>query len=171
LGAGTLFPTSEGPRGLFGHAAVLLGGGWRDATQKSWADVTTAVDYAIENHVPLVSTGNISNFVIALWQRGYKTTDPRDPPGFVRGDLVERDFVNAANDTVVIYRSEIPSTQIERLDTLPRGIDQIVIFGYPRTMRKLYLDAPGTLLEKVGTDSALLDLRHLRLIIADNANS
>jgi hypothetical protein len=171
LGAGTLFPTSEGPRGLFGHAAVLLGGGWRDATQKSWEDVTTAVDYAIQHDVPLVSTGNISNFVIALWQRGYKTTDPRDPPGFVSGDLVERTFSNADADTVVIFRREIPTTQIGRLDALPADIEEIVIFGYPRTMRKLYLDAPDTLLEKLGTDSALLDLAQLRNIIAQTAKS
>ena len=71
FGPGTLFPTSEGPRALFGHAAVLLGGGWRTALDQRWREIEAVTDYAIQNELPLMSTGNMSNFVVALWQRGY----------------------------------------------------------------------------------------------------
>ena len=81
FGPGTLFPTSEGPRALFGHGAVLLGGGWRTALDQRWREIEAVTDYAIQNELPLISTGNMSNFVVALWQRGFITTDPRDPNG------------------------------------------------------------------------------------------
>jgi hypothetical protein len=174
LGPGTLFPTSEGPRALFGHAAVLLGGGWRRAIDERWQEIEIVTDYAIQNDMPLISTGNMSNFVVSLWQRGYATSDPRDPGGEseeASNALILRTFTNEAGQTLDTYKREITGTQIELLDVLPPDIDQIVLHGYPRTLRKLYLDAPATLLEKLGSVSALLDLEALRPIIAQTAKS
>ena len=64
-----------------------------------------------------------------------------------------------------------PAPRLNYLNVLPPDIDQIVLHGYPRTLRKLYLDAPVTLLEKLGSVSALLDLQALRPIIAQTAKS
>ncbi len=174
LGTGTLFPTSEGPRALFGHAAVLLGGDWRRAIDERWQEIETVTDYVIQNELPIISTGNMSNFVVSLWQRGYTTLDPRDPAGEseeASNALILRTFTNGDGKTLDVYKREITSTQIEALDVLPSDINQIVIHGYPRTLRKLYLDAPTTLLEKLGSVSALLDLEKLRPMIAQTAKS
>jgi hypothetical protein len=174
FGSGTLFPTSEGPRALFGHAAVLLGGGWRRAIDERWQEIETVTDYAIQNDLPLISTGNMSNFVVSLWQRGFTTSDPRDPNGEseeASNTLILRTFTNEAGQTLDTYKREITGTQIELLHVLPTDLNQIVLHGYPRTLRKLYLDAPVTLLEKLGSVSALLDLEALRPIIAQTAKS
>jgi hypothetical protein len=167
FGPGTLIPSSEGPRGLFGHAAVLLGGGWRDAVTQRWAELENATDYVLANDLPLISTGNSGNFVVLLWLRGYSTQDPRNPSGTRQGgeELIRRDFTNAQGDSLVMYNREIDSTQIQRLGVLPAEIDEIGIYGYPRTLRELYLEAPQALVEKLGPLSAVLDMTQLRPII------
>jgi len=174
FGAGTLFPTSEGPRGLFGHAAVLLGGDWRAALVGRWMEMETALDYALEKDISFISTGNVSNFVVLLWLRGYVTQDPRDPAAALEEGntaMVVRRFTNPAGDALDVYGLQITASQLERLDMLPGEIDQIVIYGFPRTLRALYLEAPDTLVEKLGSVSALLDLARLRPLIAQTAQS
>jgi len=167
LGPGTLIPSSEGPRGLFGHAAVLLGGGWRDAVTQRWSELEYVTDYVIANHLPLISTGNSGNFVVLLWLRGYLTQDSRNPSGTRQGgeDLIRRTFTSAQGDSLVMYNREIDSTQIERLGELPPDIGEIGIYGYPRTLRELYMTAPQALIEKLGPLSAVLDMTQLRPII------
>ncbi len=153
LGVGALFPSSEGPRALFGHAPVLLGGQWRAFVLQQDAEVQSVADYLIETPVPLLLTGGDSKFTIALWLRGYITDDPR----IVSEDFaLEREFSNTNGGRVLVVTREISTTELERLSTLP-DLGEVVVNGYPRTIRRMYEVAPEAM-ERLGLLSAVLDL-------------
>jgi hypothetical protein len=78
---------------------------------------------------------------------------------------VRRVYTNADGKTLEVFNQEIGITGVERLDGLPAGLDQIVLYGYPRTLRRLYYEAPDVLIEKLGSLSALIDMAQFRAYI------
>lgn len=166
LGAGALFPTSEGPRALWGHAAVLLGGGWRNITTNDQREITTITRRAITTNIPLLAAARSGYFTVALWKEGFITTDPRDASQNESGDsVVKRVFVSANGQSVTLFHIDIVAREVENLPALFPDTQSLIMYGYPRTLRRLYELAPEAM-QELGNNSAMLDIPLLTRKIA-----
>lgn len=149
LNAGTAVPTPEGPRPLGGHAFVLLGGQWRDFVRRAWGDEVGGVNAAMKLRVPLVQDEPGDYSVVQLASEGFTTLDPGrssflrrnvDPP-----DIIERRFVSASGDSLVLLSFGHPAGYVDRIRMLAARpqTSAFVLVAFPGTMRQLYLAAPS----------------------------
>jgi hypothetical protein len=165
LGPGAAFPTPEGPRPLYGHAYVLLGGGWIRFVDAAAAERQLSIDNAISLKVPLVVTNWSPDYYLDdLYAMGYTTPDPFDriePGGFFR----ERRFFRGDGATINILYHEIEGADIldelEPFLSLHSTTGKIVFVGYSQTLHALYKNYPGAL-SALGPNSAVIDLGVLR---------
>ena len=74
LGPGAAFPTPEGPRPLYGHGYVLLGGAWSRFINAAAAERQKSIHTAISMNAPLVVTNWSPDYYLdELYAMGYAT--------------------------------------------------------------------------------------------------
>ena len=162
LGPGLAFPTPEGPRPLYGHFYVLLGGQWRSFANEQFGYYEEMVDTAIEENIPLVITNwSPDMLLIILERRGYDTTDWQDKESACCAPYVERDFTDASGDEVALFYSEFEGIWgdeiMARLAVFEGQYEQIVFSGYPSIVRELYFSCDSAL-DALGPFSAVVDI-------------
>jgi len=170
VGAGLALPGSEGPRPVGGHAAVLLGGGWRALNLDLDHERRRAISWALEMGVPLLQDQGEGYAVSHLAEMGFTSTDPAAK---LRRDLeigpVERTFRSPRGDMLLVLRCQDRSSLTQGGEEFQRLVQisgaTVVIYGYGGTMRSLYDLAPDAL-RVLGPASAVLDLHRLREEIA-----
>jgi hypothetical protein len=114
FGAGAAFPTPEGPRPLFGHAHVLLGG-WANFVSAQAEDDNRAVESALSLGIPVVSTGWCPDwYLIAMYSRGYTTTEPARAFSS-DGYFHKRAFRDAQGNTFTVLDVEVEGSDITDL--------------------------------------------------------
>ena len=173
LGAGALIPTSEGPRPLGGHAFVLFAGEWRAVVAEADQEQERAIQEALSRKLPLMWDEGEGYAVPRLLGMHFRTQDSwKRTIGSTL--LVERRFTSEDGKQTlkwVRYRkrqSLFNPADLQQWEPLEGG-DKAVIYGYTSTLRKIYQVAPKSL-EKLGTSSAVLDLRELQRAVAGASN-
>lgn len=163
IGAGSAFPTSEGPRSLLGYWFVLLEGGWKKFVLHRAEEVRQVVETAITAGVPLLVTETPEWVTMRLLSSGFSTKDHQDRPS-PSGFLNERRFVARDGRALLLYGCEIDGGsgrdlwRLTNLANVDHGV--AVIKGYPGTLRQLYQIAPENM-KKLGPTSAVLQLDRL----------
>ncbi len=170
VGAGLAIPGAEGPRPAGGHAAVLLGGGWRALSLDLDRERRRAISKALEMGVPLLQDQGEGYAVAHLAGMGFTSTDPA---AILRRDLaigpVARTFRHPRGDQLLVLRCRDRASltqggeEFRRLVQISGG--RVVIYGYGGTMRSLHATAPDAL-RVLGPASGILDLRRLGEAIA-----
>jgi len=162
FGPGVGLSTPEGVRPLFGHMYVL-GGHWRKFHLTNNEDLVV-ISNAISDDLPVLFTRfSPANFINYAVPRGYITTDPKNRvlPGY--DYFVERRFKNGEGQQLTLFYHEIDGDvtpdDVQQIANLP--VNEVIISGYPRTIRHLYQLAPNSL-ERIGARSAILDVELLR---------
>jgi len=153
LGEGSAIPTSEGPRPLFGHFAVIFGQRWRDFVKTQDAEISAAVAIAQANSLPIyVIDRNVAFHVAKLLELGF-TTD--DASGNTR-----RAFTNDRGDVVVIRQWDSVKQGIIGASVGEANLRRVVVFAYPSTIRAWYLKMP-TAFEPVmtGRETAIFNIQ------------
>jgi hypothetical protein len=169
VGAGLALPTSEGPRPLGGHAAVLLGGGWRRLTRELDRERRDAFELAYEMNVPLLQQHG-EGFVSQLAGMGFATSDPspRIAKNGIEGPAV-RTFTGPDGAELVVLRCLRQSSltrggeEFRRLRDIAG--DRVVIYAMGETIRDVYSKSPDAV-HLLSSTSAVLDLDRLRRAIA-----
>jgi len=165
MGGGFAIPTAEGPRPLGGHAAVLLGGGWRALINELDEERRKTIQQALSMHMPILQDDGNAYIVVHLLQMGFTTQDPKggksSPAGFIA-----RQFYNNHDEHVTIIPLQIrPSlfdiNQIDKLAATIEGENVILYSGYSSTLRKLFQVAPDAV-QSLGPFSAILNISQLR---------
>ncbi len=164
VGAGAAVPTPEGPRPVFGHGMVLLGGGWRKLIDGMATERRRAIQEALRLSVPLLQDRGQGLAVAELAGFGFTTTDAWNRR-LGNNFIVERRFLATGAKSLRMLRLVDRGSlyRKEDLDELRRiiGAPKVVIYGYTSTLRGLYRLAPDSLW-KLGPGSAILDLERLR---------
>jgi hypothetical protein len=166
IGPGALVPTSEGPRALGGHAWVLLGGGWRKIGEQGAAQISQAVQEALERKLPLLMDEQQGFAAATLLGMQFTTHDSWNrtiSPRF----LIERRFASRDGKRQIrvmeLKKKEkvLTAEDARRLQILANS-DTLVMYAYTSTLRRYYKLSP-VCLEKVGsgTNTALLHLDRL----------
>lgn len=162
IGAGTAFNTAEEQRPIFGHAYVLLFGEWRALQTHISAEYDQVVQLAIEDDLPILilqfTPSYVTNRLVVM---DYTTDDPYNQFFEDNDYFMTREFSNAAGDSLRFYYHEIDGDgtieDLQQIASLAEYADQMVVYGYPRTMQQLYAVAPDTL-QRLGVISAILDV-------------
>jgi hypothetical protein len=165
---GLAVPTLEGPRPLGGHAAVLLGGGWKSLIKRIDAERQNVLEQAIYRNAPIVQDNRNSLVVVHLAEKSFKTSDPRNR--LVQGALVERRFVNDLGDQVtLIYMngraSLFDNKELDSLALVSRSETVIFYSSYSSLIKKLVEFAPEAV-QPLGPFSAVLNVKLLRSALA-----
>jgi hypothetical protein len=164
LGPGACFNTYEGPRPIFGHAFVLLGGAWRELVTELADARHQVVKQAISVNVPVLMAQWSPSYVVnELAAMGFTTSDPQDRALYANGYFTERRFLREEDQEVTLLYHEIKGegTISDMQQVASLNADVVVFDGYPRVARHLYLLVPEAL-QKLGPTSAILDLNRLR---------
>lgn len=170
VGAGLALPTSEGPRPLGGHAAVLLGGGWRRLTRELDRDRRDAFLLAWEMGLPLLQQHG-EGFVSELAGMGFATSDPspRLTKEEIEGPSV-RLFKGPNGGELMLLRCLRQSSLTRGGEELRRlheiAGDKVVVYAMGETLRDVYRKSPGAV-HLLSSTSAILDLGRLRLAVAE----
>jgi hypothetical protein len=159
--SGAAFPTTEGPRPLYGHGYVLLGGGWNKFINAAAVERQRSIDAAISIKAPLVVTSWSPDYYLDdLYAMNYTTTDPfnrNDASGYFK----ERNFFRQGGDTVTLLYHELQGAEIlnnlQPFMTLNNSTGKIVMVGYSQTLRALYKIYPSAM-SVLGPNSAIIDL-------------
>lgn len=173
IGAGAAFPTPEGPRPLFGHAAIIFGGGWRSLVRSLEEERRQAIQTAIEAGMPYVVIQGDTGYAVAeLAGMGFKTRDAkfvrtRDAKDGGRGTEVKlRFFSNDDGRHVILWKLALARPELFQDVAKLReiialgGADRVVVTGYGSGLRTLYKGAPDAM-QKLGSTSAIVNLRQL----------
>lgn len=156
-------PTREGPRPLFGHAWVLLGGNWRSLTQRLADERVAAIATAIDSGLPMFSVMRFDGFQVNTAARlGFTTRDP------VYWNHDDRPIARVLSDgqgrsiRVVRFQAHrmMKDTGSVQLTIQALGQNRAVIWGEPNALRSIYLEAPDAL-HALGPQTAILDLNNL----------
>jgi hypothetical protein len=171
LTAGTVIPTTEGPRPAFGHFYELVCGGWRRLVSEQAGERNNALRYALNNQLPCIVDADHAGFLYAsLAGLGMKTADPEYRR--VAEQPISRRFSDSQGRNLVLIRFDI--------DRLPKNpdwmqnvqmqtiADKCVVFGYPEKIKTIYRHAPSSL-DVFGPQSAVLDTR--KFFLAPDASS
>ncbi len=168
LGPGMAFPTPEGVRPLYGHAYILLGG-WKTFAENLAQERQELIDTALRLNLPIVVTSWSPDYYLNnLYNMGFHTSDnylQTDESGL----FVERQYTNEQGENLTMLYAEMESVEINVLTDHLMQItdhDTVILAGYARTMRDLYLMYPH-IIQAIGTNSALIDIKTLR---QDTAN-
>ncbi|MEM7286884.1 MAG: hypothetical protein AAF480_11075 [Actinomycetota bacterium] len=164
FGGGGAIGTPEGPRPVWGHGSVLLGGGWRTLMSERADAREAAIDHA-------TATGRL--YVIAQGASGYALSYlsgagfDQTAPTTVTDVLRHRTFTSDAA-SVVVVRVRGPEALIgddasvaSALRQLNGGSSIVVVSGYPSTLRELHLHNPAAV-RPLGPEAAEVDLDELR---------
>jgi hypothetical protein len=162
-GTGAAFPTNEGVRPLFGHAAVLLGGGWRAIARSHSEEIDLALSVAVDKSMPVLAGMHYDAFVMnSAVRMGFMTGDP-EFRGYERRPVV-RHLTNADGRKLILVRQPIGALVRDSVNVLQilaeTGSTSVVCWSEPGGMRRLYLFAPEALRE-LGPRTAILDLNQL----------
>lgn len=157
LGAGFEVFTTEGPRPLFGHAQVLLGGGWREVTNEWFEEQNLVVKTAMSMGIPELRIGPSFPNMAPYQAAGYKLVTSQD---YFNKVFIVYNFTNATQQearSIAVYQ-EWELTR-ERIDALRQaaGGDRVIVYGPSSKLRQLYSACPD-MLQKVGKMSAIFDL-------------
>ncbi|HKZ01124.1 MAG TPA: hypothetical protein VJ180_02735, partial [Pyrinomonadaceae bacterium] len=166
LGSGMAIPTPEGPRALGGHAAVLLGGGWRSLVNRLDQERREVITKALSDKQPILQDSRNAQLVILLTQMGFKTTDGKTRT--IGEGIGERRFSNDTGEKQsLVYlngRSSLYNRgQIEDLISLTGSATFVLYSSYSSSIRKIMGSAPGAV-KPLGPFSAIVDARQLSQI-------
>lgn len=163
LGPGMAFPTPEGTRPLYGHAYILLGG-WKSFVEKQAQERRDLIETALRLNVPMVVTSWSPDYYLNnLYNMGFYTSDnylKTDKSGL----FIERQYRNGQGKELSVLYSEMEGVEISVLTDHLMHIadhDRVILVGYARTMRDLYLAYPN-ILQAQGTNSALVEIEKIR---------
>lgn len=165
IGSGGALGTSEGPRSLWGHGAVLLGGQWRDFVDERADERADGLREAIDRDLP---------YIIVDGSNGYSTSHLVGmglwPTSGVREEaaLTHRQFrSDTSSDAITVIKLPGASsligddpTTVDALRELLGDLGPVVATGYPSTMRDLYEHRPDAV-TPLGVDAAVIDLDRL----------
>ena len=159
--SGTAIPTFEGPRPIYGHAYVLLGGGWSDFVLQKQYERRQSIETAIKMNIPLVVTSwSPDYFVNDLYFLNYQTSDSSG--AFYGASLfANREFTSTSDGSFMflsreIFEDDVPSL-VSELVALQPEITKVILVGYPSVMRSLYENYPDAM-KKIGTTEAVIEL-------------
>jgi hypothetical protein len=162
---GLAIPTPEGPRPLGGHAAVLLGGGWRSLAFKLAAERREVIKTAIDSDTPILQDNRNAYLLDDLVRIGYTTMDPRD--GSPELAFTERTFTRDGSPSVRIIYHVVrqPITHREQFELLSKasGVGRVIFFAnYTSAFREWFEAAPDAV-TSLGAFSAAIDLQKVRV--------
>jgi len=163
--SGSAFPTPGIPRPVYGYFDNLIGGTLKSFEQQISRENTLVVDTAISKNLPILMTSwSPDFFVIDLYTRGYVTKDGAYNVSGIGKDFYQREFVKGEGQPVWLYHGEISDDDGELISQkvveFESQYQQLILVGYPGTMRSLYLFCPAAL-EPIGATSAIIDMQHL----------
>ena len=162
LGPGMAFPTPEGPRPLYGHAYILLGG-WKTFVEKLAQERQDLIETALRLNAPIVVTSWSPDYYLNnLYNMGFYTSDNYLQTG-KSGLFIERKYRNGQGKELSVLYSEMEGVETSVLTDHLMQIadhDRVILVGYARTMRDLYLAYPNTL-QAQGTNSALIEMEKI----------
>ncbi len=165
-GAGAGCPTNEGPRPVFGHAAVLLGGGWRTLASTLDAELGMAATTALRESLPYLILRNADGLQVATAARmGFVTSDP-EKRRHVETPVVRRFHDPAGRQLLFVtypYEEFVQDTGGVLLAMQCAGKEKVLVWSETGYIRRLYRLAPEALEER-GLQTAVLDFR--RLLVA-----
>lgn len=167
LGSGAAIWTPEGPRPLFGHAAVLLGGEWRDFVTLIAEERHECVVRAIETGYPLLYTAWAPSYAVNdLVAAGFTTVDSnglRTPEQYFEERIFETRDGRRVDLLGYELVAEATTVDLQRLSDKFKG-SSIVLYGNTRTLKGLYVSYPEAL-HRIGPTSAVLDTSYLEPIL------
>lgn len=163
FGPGMAFPTPEGARPLYGHAYILLGG-WKTFVENLAQERQEIIETALRLNIPIVVTSWSPDYYLNnLYNMGFHTSDDylqTDKNGL----FIARQYQNEQGENLAVLYSEMEDLDtnvvIEHLTQITNH-DRIILVGYARTMRNLYLSYPN-IIHAIGTNSALIDIEKFR---------
>lgn len=165
FGSGAGAPTPEGPRPMWGHLHVLLGGEWRRLIQDLALERSRVILAAAARNLPILRLRGSNGFDTAeLAARGYSTRDSVSRPSTRVPFLLERYFQHPRGGRITYLRTEQPEilSSVAILESLSREYgDRVIVLGYPSDLRSLYRCAPRAL-EPLGPMSSFLNIPELR---------
>jgi len=162
-GAGAAFPTNEGVRPLYGHGAVLLGGGWRAMAEAHAREIGHALAVANGRSIPVLAGMHYDGFVMNHAVRlGFTTRDP-EIRRYVRRPVFRR-LTEASGRDLMLVRQPIGPLCSDSVNVMQilqtTGSDHVVCWSEPGGTRRLYLFAPDAV-QELGPRTAVVDLRAL----------
>ena len=165
FGSGSAFPTPGIHRPIYGYFDNLFGGSLKNLELEISQENIRVVDTALAKNLPVLMTSwSPDFFLIDLYTRGYTTKDPAYNPSVIGKDNSERKFAKEGSQPVTIYYSEIIEDDGEIIAQKVREFEtqysQLILVGYPGTMRSLYLYCPSVF-DPIGTTSAYVDMKKL----------
>lgn len=173
IGGGFAIPTPEGPRPLGGHAAVLLGGGWRRLVREVEQERHNLVQQAILQQRPIVQDNRNALILIALTQMGFTTKDSKVRT--VAFGIGERRFFNSAGQELrIIYFNGMDSLrepiQLQQLlGTI--GSDSFAFYSsYSSRTKKLKELAPSAV-QVLGPFSAMVNASEMQRVIQERVSA
>ncbi|MCC6397969.1 MAG: hypothetical protein IT282_13205, partial [Bacteroidetes bacterium] len=165
-GSGAGCPTNEGPRPVFGHAGVLLGGDWRMLASTLDAELGMAASIALRDSLPYLILRNADGLQVATAARmGFRTSDP-EKRRHIEVPVVRRFHDSTGRQlvfTVFPYQAFVRDSSSVLLTMHRAGKEKVLVWSETSSMRRLYRLAPDALEER-GLQTAVLDFR--RLLVA-----
>lgn len=163
--SGSAFPTPGIPRPVYGYFDNLFGGSMKRFELEFSGENNLVVDTAISKNLPILMTSwSPDFFVIDLYTRGYATKDAAYNTSGIGEDFYQREFVKGKGQPVWLYHGEISDDDGEvisqRVLEFGDRYQQLILIGYPGTMRSLYLFCPAAL-DPIGDASAIVDMKSL----------
>lgn len=159
FGDGAAISTSEGPRGLYGHLAILFGGKWKEMIDAQNAEISQAITIARDAEIPIVVLRGVPSIVIAhLLEEGYTTVD---------ADTQERRiFSHPDNTEVTVIKLWAKYDLTANISTLLNtyGVENAILVAYSNEMREIYLDYPDVVRQKIGPESMVAVLTEFGMI-------
>jgi hypothetical protein len=160
LGSPTAVPTSEGPRPLWGHGAVLLGGEWRRLAIERAQCHARVIDLAIGENLPIVAIDSLAIARIELVVRGFVSS--QQTPGEVEpfGRWAAREFRDQQGSSRTVYqRFQAVESKNSWFSDLVEELDpeRLVLLGYPGTLRDLHQEGVWNMLP-LGPEGALVTI-------------
>jgi hypothetical protein len=173
VGGGSAFPTSEGPRPLFGHAAVLLGGQWRTLISQLECERREALQVSVQQNLPFMILQGANGYAVAELAGMGLTTKDRHENSHSQTLNELRRFSNDRDKRLVLMRLKVPVQDVLKSESLLREIVELaggrmVVHGYPSTLRRVYQSAPEGL-EKLGTSTAIWE--PARLVVGSTSET
>ena len=163
--SGSAFPTPGIPRPVYGYFDNLIGGSLKRFELDFSRENNRVVDTAISENLPILMTSwSPDFFVIDLYTRGFATKDAAYNASSIGKDLYQREFIKGEGQPVWLYHGEISDDDGEvisqRVLEFGGRYQQLILVGYPGTMRSLYLFCPAAL-DPIGAASAIVDMKTL----------
>jgi len=168
FGAGAAVPTQEGRRPLWGNAAVLLGGGWREHVTAMENERLALLRKAIDSQLPVLCLENGCQYLEAeLAGMGLSTKDPSSRILTHQDGYSSRRFVSPRGEKILLIELRNTFRQflndpsfIPKVIRTARGARVVAYGGDTSAARAVYLKAPRAM-QRLGDMSAILDLSAL----------